>query len=65
MLYFDRTDFSEGTDVNKTNESKECDIYHCLYFLQKGFKFQQRVCNGCHDVLMIPWRYCYSKQSWC
>ena len=22
MLYFDRIDFSEGTDVNKTSESK-------------------------------------------
>ena len=28
MLYFDRTDVSEGTDVNKTNASKECDICH-------------------------------------
>ena len=28
MLYYDRTDFSEGTDVNKTSSSKECDICH-------------------------------------
>ena len=28
MLYFDRTDVSEGIDVNKTNESKESDICH-------------------------------------
>ena len=27
ILYFDRTDVSEETDVNKTSESKECDIY--------------------------------------
>ena len=27
MLYFDRIDFSEGTDVNKTSESKECKIF--------------------------------------
>ena len=27
-MYYDRTDFSEGTDVNKTSESKECDICH-------------------------------------
>ena len=26
MLYFDRIDFSEGLDVNKTNVSKKCDI---------------------------------------
>ena len=29
MLYFDRIDVSEGTDVNKTSTSKECDI--CPY----------------------------------
>ena len=28
MLYDDRTDVSEGTDVNKTSESKECDVCH-------------------------------------
>ena len=26
MLEYDRTDISEGADVNKTNASKECDI---------------------------------------
>ena len=29
MLYFDRIDISERIDVNKTSESKECDICHC------------------------------------
>ena len=28
MLYFDRIDVSEGTDVNKTSASKECVICH-------------------------------------
>ena len=28
MLYFDRTDVSEGIDVDNTIESKECDICH-------------------------------------
>ena len=32
MLYFDRTDVSEDTDVNKTSKSKECDICHYWYF---------------------------------
>ena len=27
MLHYDRIDFSEGIDVNKTSESKECDIF--------------------------------------
>ena len=28
MLEYDRIDISEGIDVNKTNPSKECDIFH-------------------------------------
>ena len=53
MLYADRFDSSEGIDVNKTSESKECDIYHYCYFLDKGFKFQPDGCNRCHNLLMM------------
>ena len=28
MLYYDRDDNYEGTDVNKTSESKECNTGH-------------------------------------
>ena len=50
MLYFDRIDVSEGIDVNRISESKECDICHYWYFLDN---FQFDICNGCHDVLMM------------
>ena len=53
MLYFDRIDVSEGIEVNKARESKECDICHYWYFSNKSFKFQPNVCNGCHDLLMM------------
>ena len=53
MLYFDRIGVSEGIDVNKTSESNESDIYHYWYFLNKNFKFQQNVCNRCHDLIMM------------
>ena len=53
MLYFDRIDVSEGIDVNKISASKECDIYHYWYFLNKGFKIQPNVCNRCYDLLMM------------
>ena len=53
MLYFDRIEVSEGIDVNKTNEPKECDICHYWYFLNKGFTFQPNVCNKCHCLLMM------------
>ena len=29
MLYFDRIEHYEGTDVNKTSASKEFDVCHC------------------------------------
>ena len=53
MRYYDRINASEGIDVNKTSKSKECDIFHYWYFLDKGFKFQPYVWNECHDFLMI------------
>ena len=40
LLYYERIDVSEGIDVKKTNASKECDICHYWYFLNKSFKFQ-------------------------
>ena len=53
MLYYDRIDFSEGIDVNKTSASKDCDICHYWCFLNYSFKFQPNVCNRCHVLLMI------------
>ena len=53
MQYFSRINISEGTDVNKTSASKECDICHYCYFLNFSFKFEPNVCNRCHDLLMM------------
>ena len=53
MIYYDRIVVSEGIDVTKTSESEECDICHYWYFLNKVFKFQPNICNGCHDLLMM------------
>ena len=53
MLNYDRTDVSEGIDVNKTSALKQSDICHYWYFLDKVFKFHPDVCNACHDVLMM------------
>ena len=53
MLYYDKTVVSEGIDFDETSVSKECNICHYWYFLNKGFKFQSYVCNGCHDLLML------------
>ena len=53
MLYFDRISVFEGINVNKTSGSKECDIWHYLYFLNYSFKFQPNFCNRCHDLLKM------------
>ena len=48
MLEYGRIDISEGIDVNKTNLSKECDICHCWYFKDIGFKYEPYLC---HDLI--------------
>ena len=57
MLYYDRTDISEGVHVNKTSTSKKFTVCHYYYILDKGFAFQLNICNRCHDVLMMPANY--------
>ena len=55
MLQYDRIDFSEGIDINKTSASKQCDICYYWYFKNVGYKFQSYVCNGCHSILMMAY----------
>ena len=52
MLYYDRTDISEGTDLTKSNTSKKCMICH-YWFFNHGFKFQDSVYNVCHDGTIL------------
>ena len=52
MLECDRIDISEGIDINKSSDkSKECHICHYWYFLDKNFRYQPYLCNGCHDLM--------------
>ena len=53
MLYFERIDASEGTDINKTSATKECDNGHYWYYLNYSLKFQPSVCIRCHDLLIM------------
>ena len=53
MLQNERIDISEGIDINKPNESKECMICHYWCFKDIGYKFEPYVCNGCHDLSMV------------
>ena len=50
MIHYNRTDISEGIDINKTNLSKECDNCHYWYFKDIGFTYEPYLCKGCHDL---------------
>ena len=52
MLEYDRIDILEGIDTNKTSASKECNIWHYWYFLDKNFNYEPYLCNGCHDLML-------------
>ena len=47
----DIIDISEGIEVNKTNASKECNIYDYWYFKDMGFKYEPYLCNGCYGLM--------------
>ena len=50
MLGYDRIDVSESIDTNKTDTLLECTFCHYWYFLRISFRFQQKVCDSCHDM---------------
>ena len=53
MLQYHKIDVSEGIDVHKTSASKECELCRYWFFKDVGFKFEEHVCNRCHDLLMM------------
>ena len=52
MLYYNRINITEGIDLAKSNNSKECMICHCWSF-NHGFKLPDSICSGCHDLSML------------
>ena len=53
MLKYDKTDISEGIDVDKTNESRECKFCHYWYFLNKNFSYGPFTCDGCYAIVQM------------
>ena len=53
MMQYQKNYVSEGIDVNKTSASKEYSLCHYWFFKDIGFKFEELVCNGCHDLLTM------------
>ena len=52
-LEYGRTDVSEGIYINKIDDSRECIVCHYWYFFEIDFRFQLKVCDGCHDLMML------------
>ena len=50
MLEYHRIDLSEGIDINKTDSSCECIIYHYWYFLKINVRFKLKVCGFCFNM---------------
>ena len=55
MLQHQKNGVSEGIDVNKTSASQKCELCHYWFFKDVGFKFEEHVCNKCHDLLIIAY----------
>ena len=49
MLHYVSIGMSKGIGLAKSNNSKKCMICH-YWFFNHGFKFQDSVSNGCHDL---------------
>ena len=51
MLEYDRIDNSEGIDSTRNKlVSRECWLCCFWFFINKNFNFDQRLCDGCHDM---------------
>ena len=55
MLKYEKINVSEAIDVNKTRASKECELCCYWFFKDIGFKFEEHVCNRCHDLLTMAY----------
>ena len=55
MLQYERIDVLEGIDINKSDKSKECLVFHYWYFRNIAYEFESYVFNECHDISMIAY----------
>ena len=51
MLVYERSDISDGVDINN---SKECMFCHYWYFLDKDFTYGPYLCDGCYNIMQKP-----------
>ena len=59
MLKYYKIDVSDGIDVEKTNESRECKFCHYWYFLKRIFSYGPFTCDGCYDMVQRSTDFTY------
>ena len=52
MLEYDRIAMPKGIDVSKTNGFHEYIFCQDWHSLKLNLRFQSKVCNGCHDLVL-------------
>ena len=51
MLVYERTNISDGIDVDMSDKSKECMLRHYQYFLDKSFSYGPYLCDGYYNMM--------------
>ena len=52
MLHYDKIDLSAVIHFVKSQNNVKCIVCYYWYF-NYVFKFQNSICNGCHDMTML------------
>ena len=51
ILIYEKINISDVIDVDKSDKSKECMLYHYWYFLDKNFSYGPYLCDGCYNIM--------------
>ena len=56
---YDRIDVCECIGIDKTDNLRECIICHYGWLVRINFRFQPKVCDGCHDMTRKSMSFMY------